>query len=100
MRGKKFNAAEIHFQKKEIKMRQETNQYKYRIEQLTTINVELSIENEKLLKENIEIKTKYEKLLEYSKLSEDELKKALQSDKTAEKISTLLNITKQFPGGY
>jgi predicted nuclease with TOPRIM domain len=94
MKGKKFNAAEKHFQEKEIKMRQETTFYKNRMKDLEISNTLLIEKNKQLTKENVDIKSKYDKLLEYAKLSEIDIMTALRKDKTIEQLGTLMNITK------
>ena len=98
MKGKKFNATEKHFQEKEIKLRQEVTHYKTL---LTTIksNVDyLSEANTRLHQENCEIKEKYEKLLEYSKFSDDDIKSALDKDKTISGLGNMLISSSYFKG--
>ena len=95
MKGKKFNAAEKHFQEKEILLRRELNKYKEWFIETNNVNNQLIKENEQL-KRNADIITKYNKLLEYSKLSEDDIMRALKKDKALEQISGLINTTNSF----
>ncbi|KLU61858.1 hypothetical protein CEB3_c17760 [Peptococcaceae bacterium CEB3] len=87
MKGKKFTAAEKHFQEKEVKIRQEMKRYTERIMELIDVNHQLSKENEVLKSLNAEIKEKYEKLLEYSRLEETDIVNALERDKNLSLLS-------------
>lgn len=92
MKGKKFDAHEKHFKKKEIKLNQEINYLRNRLQDISEEKIELAKKNAQLDKENTEIKLMYEKIKEYSKLSDEDIKEALKRDKSASKLSDLLDI--------
>lgn len=95
MKGKKFDAHEKHFKKKEIKLNREMNYLRERCTEVNNRNMQLVKKNEQLKKENLDIKVKYEKLLEYSKLSNEEIeeiKESLQRDKSVNQLLTFYSI--------
>jgi len=96
MKGKKFDAHEKHFKKKEIELNRKINYLREKYTEINNQNIKLVKENEELEKENLDIKAKYEKLLEYSKLSDEEIKEAIQRDKSVNQISAFLSIMPKF----
>ena len=90
MKGKKFDAAEKHFQEKEVKLRQEMREIKEQDSLIGDRNIQLIEINEKLEKENADIKEKLQKLLEYSKLTENDITTALHKDEMLTKFSGFL----------
>jgi len=92
MKGKKFDAHEQHFKEKELKLNKEMNHIKEKCTEINNENIELIKENEKLKNDNLDIKAKYEKLMEYSKLSDEEIKEALQRDKSLNQLTTMINM--------
>jgi hypothetical protein len=96
MKGKKFDAHEKHFKEKEIKLNREINYIRGRLDEVHNQNIQLTNENKQLKKDNLNIKLKYEKLLEYSKLSDEEIKEALKSDKSLNQLSTLFSMMPKF----
>lgn len=96
MKGKKFDAHEKHFKKKEIKLNKEINYLRNRYQEVCKENLDLIIKSEQLIKENIDIKEKYERLLEYSKLSDEEIMGALQRDKSVNQLTALFNVIPEF----
>lgn len=81
MKGKKFNAAEKHFEKKRI---QYEKQIKYLEEQLKQSRFEMRIAIEKrefFERENQELKDWVERLLQYTELSKEDIKEACEKDK-------------------
>ena len=80
-RGKKFDAAEKHFQKIRL-------QYEHRLNRLATENAnlrrQLSVNTEKLHNieiENEQLKEWVERLLQYTELSKEDIKIVCQKDK-------------------
>lgn len=96
MKGKKFNAAEKHFQEKEVILRQYANKYKEWFIETNNVNSQIVKENEQLKKQNADITEKYKQLLEYSKLSEDDIMRTLKKDKALEQISGIINTANSF----
>lgn len=96
MKGKKFNAAEKHFQEKELKYRKEINHLRSVYSELCNVNLQLAKENDSLKKENLDIKLKYEKLLEYSKLSESDIKIAIEGDKAKGQLTGMFNMLSKY----
>ena len=96
MKSKKFDAHEKHFKEKEIKLNREMNYLKEKCTEVTKQNMLLIKDNEQLNKENSDIRLKYEKLLEYSKLSDEDIKEALQRDKSINQLSTLFNMMPKY----
>lgn len=97
MKGKKFDAAEKHFREKELKYKREINHLHEAFNKATDANLQLLRENEKLKKETLDMKLRYEKLLACSKLSEADIRNALDGDKTIVQLSGILEVlTKHF----
>lgn len=97
MRGKKFDAAEKHFQEKEIKLRRQFRTSQDIRQKLMDENLELKVENEKLIKENTEIKAKYEKMLEVSKLDDKAITNLV---KCTEFTAGMITMTEYFAKKY
>jgi predicted nuclease with TOPRIM domain len=91
LKGKKFDAAEKHFQEKELKLRREMRQIAERMTEVSSINSQFAAKNKVLEKENAEIKERYRKLLEYSKLSESDITAALKRDKAVTQLAGLVD---------
>ena len=82
MKGKKFSAAEKHFQEKEVKLRKEVQRWQTRaIEQSQRVE-----ELERSLKEANNIVEQQrdwiERLLQYTELSKEDIKAACEKDKS------------------
>ena len=90
MKGKKFDAHEKHFKEKERKLNKEMKQRRDEYTELAIKHNDLTIENEKLKSENSDIKSKYEKLLELSKLSDGDIKEAINNARSLNHISTII----------
>lgn len=97
MKGKKFNASEKHFHKKELKLTRQIKNLEVENNQLRTDNINITGENQDLLREIKLLKIENEKLIEYSNLSKSDLSDALEKDKSLKVISSFINLTK---GGF
>jgi division protein CdvB (Snf7/Vps24/ESCRT-III family) len=108
LESKKFNAAEKHFQKKEVEFRKEKNIYKDQAERLIKENAELQKQIADLARWNKELQgsiqlldEKYQKVLEYSKLSNEDVILALKRDKDHDMLSSLFGAaSKTFMKGF
>ena len=99
-----FNAAEQHFRKIEMKLRQDLNRQKVVTESAVETAERLTKENNELQKEYHKMKEKLDKMLEYSLLTEEDLIQAIERDKatfkatmkTNESLNMLVGLGKQF----
>lgn len=96
MKGKRFDAHEKHFKKKEAKLIKDINYLKEKYHEICKANMDLEMKNELLEDRNISIKAKYEKLLEYSKLTDEEITEALLRDKSINQLSALFEVIPEF----
>ncbi len=90
-KGKKFDAAEKHFEKKRI---QYERHIKYLEDQLSIARAELRAVIAKYdfsERENEELKNWIERLLEYTELSKEDIKAACEKDKKAAEALEWLN---------
>ena len=101
-KGKKFDAAEKHFEKKRI---QYEKRIKYLEEQLDLTRKDLRAITSKYdfsLRENEELKSWIERLLEYTELSKEDIRAACEKDKRASEALSWLDkfgILSQVLGG-
>lgn len=86
-KGKKFDAAEKHFQEKEIKLRQEMREMQRQVSKSNTCLAKALDENEKLKQENAKLKVENDKLLKLCKLSESELQELLSVSRAKQSLS-------------
>lgn len=91
MKGKKFNAAEKHFQQREVKIRQELREMKEWYEDVCNVNSQLIKENTALGHELSELLDRYNKALEYSKLSESQILNAIKKDNSIVSLTEILS---------
>lgn len=88
-KGKKFNAAEKHFEQKRIKMQKEIDRYKKNCIDLRIENGGLSYEIETLKEQTRQQQDWIDRLLEYTELEPSDIKKACEKDK---KMLSLLDM--------
>ena len=91
MKGKKFDAAEKHFLKKEVKYKQIISEHSQHNRALWKVNEQLKSEKYDMEKELGLLKEKYNKLLEYSKLSDDDIMNALKRNKAMTQMAQMLS---------
>lgn len=90
MKGKKFTAAEKHFQEKETKLRKEMNDWRtVAIERAEDI-VELEEELRQAKSTIVQQQDWIERLLQYTELSHDDIKAACEKDKAVAACADLL----------
>ena len=80
-RGRKFDAAEKHFEKKKAQLEKEVKYYQNTACQLRKENEKLKLENDFLKGENDRLNHWIERLLEYTELSKEDIREACEKDK-------------------
>lgn len=101
-KGKKFDAAEKHFEKKRVQYEKRIKDLNLQLENAHRDTRYFRSQYEFLQRENEELKNWIERLLEYTELSKEDIKAACEKDKrAAEALSWLsqFGILSQFTGG-
>ena len=101
-KGKKFDAAEKHFEKKRVQYEKRIKDLNQQLENAHRDTRYFRSRYEFLQRENEELKNWIERLLEYTELSKEDIKAACEKDKrAAEALSWLsqFGILSQFTGG-
>lgn len=101
-KGKKFNAAEKHFEKKRIQYEKRIKSLEQQLESAHRDTRHFRSKFEFLERENEELKNWVERLLEYTELSEEDIKAACEKDKKAAEALSWLNkfgVISQLIGG-
>ena len=83
-KGKKFDAAEMHFMKRKAEYEKQIRRNRDTIFSLNENVIRLTLENQKLQDENIKTREWIERLLQYTELSENDIKKVCEADKKKE----------------
>ena len=101
-KGKKFDAAEKHFEKTRVRLTNKINYLLGRIDELKREQGALSERNSTLEEENRQLSLHVERLLEYTELSIEDIKEACAKDteskRVAQRLNSLLDLTTFF--GY
>lgn len=90
MKGKKFNAAEKHFMKKQEQYQKQIKSLETQLENAHRDTRIFRTRAEFLERENEELKNWVERLLEYTELSKEDIKKACEKDKNLAEASKWL----------
>ena len=101
-KGKKFDAAEKHFEKKRVQYEKRIKDLNQQLENAHRDTRHFRSQYEFLQRENEELKNWIERLLEYTELSKEDIIAACEKDKrAAEALSWLsqFGILSQFTGG-
>ena len=101
-KGKKFDAAEKHFEKKRIQYERKINDLTQQLENAHRDTRHFRSLYEFAERENEELKAWVERLLEYTELSKEDIKAACEKDKRAAAALSWLQrfgILSQFTGG-
>lgn len=94
-KGKKYDAAEKHFRKKEEDYQRRIKYLESTIFQLQSDMSRLAGENGELLAENDSLKDWVERLLSYTELSKEDIKTVCEQDKKrGEALAAFTNMTK------
>ncbi|OQB15745.1 MAG: hypothetical protein BWY15_00458 [Firmicutes bacterium ADurb.Bin193] len=91
MKGKKFDAAEKHFEKKRVAMQRAIDIHRAASAEITRENRALKAELYTLQAENQQLKDHIERLLEYTELTEADIKKACEKDKAMVDMLKMFN---------
>ena len=96
-KGKKFDAAEKHFQEKEKQYQNQIKSLNEYIKKnsINKNNYEEQVHN--LQSENEQLKAWIGRLLQYTELSKDDIKQACEKDK---KIAEMLGLLNMFSGAF
>lgn len=90
-KGKKFDAAEKHFLKKQEVYEKEIKALKARISELNNTVSGLNDQVVVLTAENRQLRAENEKLLEYSKLTPADIRAACEKDKKTAEAATMVS---------
>ena len=91
-KGKKYSAAEKHFNEKCIEWRHRIRDLEQLSQKYFVQCQELKEENDKLLAENERLKEDNKTLLKLNKMSEEELRSVVKSKESVNKVADLVNI--------
>lgn len=96
-KGKKFDAAQKHFERKKIELEKQIKILTARVSEQNKIISEQKGQIDALSSENLQLKEWIERLLEYTELSKEDIKAACEKDK---KIASAMSVFGLFGGGF
>lgn len=96
-KGKKFDAAQKHFEGKKIELEKQIKALTARVSEQNKTISEQRGQIDALSSENQQLKEWIERLLEYTELSKEDIKAACEKDK---KIASAMSIFGLFGGGF
>lgn len=96
-KGKKFDAAQKHFEGKKIELEKQIKALTARVSEQNKIVSEQKGQIDALSSENQQLKEWIERLLEYTELSKEDIKAACEKDK---KIASAMSVFGLFGGGF
>ena len=103
-KGKKFDAAQKHFEGKKIELEKQIKALTARVSEQNKTISEQKGQIDALSSENQQLKEWIERLLEYTEISKEDLKKLIESEKekaeVRERIFTTLGILGVFGGNF
>jgi len=91
MKGKKFDAAEKHFEKKRLELERKVKTYKEWAQEKKVENDELHDKLHILEAENEQLKKENERLLQLTELSKEDIKLMCEKDKSMNQVATLID---------
>lgn len=95
-KGKKFDAAQKHFEGKKIELEKQIKTLTARVSEQNKTISEQKGQIDALSSENLQLKEWIERLLEYTKLSKEDIKAACEKDKKIASAASLFG----FLGGF
>lgn len=96
-KGKKFDAAQKHFEGKKIELEKQIKVLTARVSEQNKTISEQKGQIDALSSENQQLKEWIERLLEYTELSKEDIKAACEKDK---KIASAMSVFGLFGGGF
>lgn len=96
-KGKKFDAAQKHFEGKKIELEKQIKALTARVNEQNKTISEQRGQIDALSSENQQLKEWIERLLEYTELSKEDIKAACEKDK---KIASAMSVFGLFGGGF
>lgn len=96
-KGKKFDAAQKHFEGKKIELEKQIKVLTARVSEQNKTISEQRGQIDVLSSENLQLKEWIERLLEYTELSKEDIKAACEKDK---KIASAMSVFGLFGGGF
>lgn len=96
-KGKKFDAAQKHFEGKKIELEKQIKALISRVSEQNKTISEQKGQIDVLSSENQQLKEWIERLLEYTELSKEDIKAACEKDK---KIASAMSVFGLFGGGF
>lgn len=96
-KGKKFDAAQKHFEGKKIELEKQIKVLTARVSEQNKTISEQRRQIDALSSENQQLKEWIERLLEYTELSKEDIKAACEKDK---KIASAMSVFGLFGGGF
>lgn len=96
-KGKKFDAAQKHFEGKKIELEKQIKALTARVSEQNKTISEQKGQIDALSSENQQLKEWIERLLEYTELSKEDIKAACEKDK---KIASAMSVFGLFGGGF
>ena len=96
-KGKKFDAAQKHFEGKKIELEKQIKVLTARVSEQNKTISEQRGQIDALSSENQQLKEWIERLLEYTELSKEDIKTACEKDK---KIASAMSVFGLFGGGF
>ena len=96
-KGKKFDAAQKHFEGKKIELEKQIKHLTARVSEQNKVILEQKEQIDALASENLQLKEWIERLLEYTELSKEDIKAACEKDK---KIASAMSVFGLFGGGF
>lgn len=96
-KGKKFDAAQKHFEGKKIELEKQIKALTARVSEQNKTISEQRGQIDALSSENQQLKEWIERLLEYTELSKEDIKAACEKDK---KIASAMSVFGLFGGGF
>ncbi len=96
-KGKKFDAAQKHFEGKKIELEKQIKVLTARVSEQNKTISEQRGQIDALSSENQQLKEWIERLLEYTELSKEDIKAACEKDK---KIASAMSVFGLFGGGF
>ena len=93
-KGKKFNAAEKHFEQKCVEWRKQIRELEHQISELYRKLVDTRDENSKLKMENEELRQQNIALMELKDMSNEDVRTLIKSKESVNKLSGMFDIMK------